>query len=73
MQKQTFTILFASSLALVLVAPASPAAGASNQVQTGEMAGYLLVPNEEVPETCNAGFSMFVAAWPLLDQSTKLD
>jgi hypothetical protein len=32
------------------------------------MAGYLLVPNEKVPETYNAGFSMYVAAWPLLDQ-----
>ena len=32
----------------------------------GEMAGYLLVPNERVPATFNAGFSMYVAAWPLL-------
>ncbi len=35
-------------------------------VQKGEMAGYLLVPNEKVPETFNAGFSMYVAAWPLV-------
>lgn len=34
----------------------------------GEMAGYLLVPNERVPETFNAGFSMYIAAWPLLKQ-----
>ena len=32
------------------------------------MAGYLLVPNERVPETYNAGFSMYVAAWPLLQE-----
>jgi hypothetical protein len=32
------------------------------------MAGYLLVPNERVPETYNAGFSMYVAAWSLLEQ-----
>jgi hypothetical protein len=38
------------------------------QIQKGEMAGYLLVPNEKVPETYNAGFSMYVTAWPLLDQ-----
>ena len=38
MPKQTFTILFASGLALVLVAPVSSAAGASNQVQKGELA-----------------------------------
>ena len=30
------------------------------------MAGYLLVPHEKVPKTYNAGFSMYVAAWPLL-------
>lgn len=32
------------------------------------MAGYLLVPNDKVPETYNAGFSMYVAAWPLLQE-----
>ncbi|MBP7937583.1 MAG: hypothetical protein KA354_23325 [Phycisphaerae bacterium] len=32
------------------------------------MAGYLLVPNGKVPDTYNAGFSRYVAAWPLLDQ-----
>jgi hypothetical protein len=32
------------------------------------MAGYLLVPNEKVQETYNAGFSMYVAAWPLLQE-----
>lgn len=30
------------------------------------MAGYLLVPQEKVPDSFNAGFSMYVAAWPLL-------
>jgi hypothetical protein len=30
------------------------------------MAGYLLVDQERVPETYDAGFSMYVAAWPLL-------
>ena len=38
------------------------------RIQKGEMAGYLLVPNEKVPPSYNAGFSMYVAAWPLLDQ-----
>ncbi len=37
-------------------------------VREGEMAGYLLVPNEKVPTNYNAGFSMYVAAWPLLKQ-----
>ena len=31
------------------------------------MAGYLLVPHEKVDEKYNAGFSMYVAAWPLLE------
>ncbi len=31
-----------------------------------EMAGYLLVPHGKVAEKYNAGFSMYVAAWPLL-------
>jgi hypothetical protein len=34
--------------------------------QAAELAGYLLVPVDKVPEACNAGFSMYVAAWPLL-------
>jgi hypothetical protein len=38
----------------------------TNEVREGEMAGYLIVPNERVPQTYNAGFSMYVAAWPLL-------
>jgi hypothetical protein len=32
------------------------------------MAGYLLVPNEKVPAEYGAGFSMYIAAWPLLQQ-----
>ena len=32
-----------------------------------EMAGYLIVPHDKVPTTYNAGFSMYVAAWPLLE------
>lgn len=34
--------------------------------QKGEMAGYLLVPHERVNKQFNGGFSMYVAAWPLL-------
>ncbi len=33
----------------------------------GEMAGYLLVSTERVPEEFNAGFSLYAAAWPLLE------
>jgi hypothetical protein len=38
------------------------------KIQEGEMAGYLLVPHDKVPESFNAGFSMYVAAWPLLKE-----
>jgi hypothetical protein len=34
--------------------------------QKAEMAGYLLVPHERVDKQYNGGFSMYVAAWPLL-------
>jgi hypothetical protein len=40
----------------------------SAEPKKGEMAGYLLVPNEKVPDEFNAGFSMYIAAWPLLKQ-----
>ena len=30
------------------------------------MAGYLIVPHEKVADSFDAGFSMYVAAWPLL-------
>jgi hypothetical protein len=30
------------------------------------MAGYLIVPHGKAPAQYNAGFSMYVAAWPLL-------
>ena len=53
-----------TALAAVLAGVPAPAAG----IQEGEMAGYLLVPNEKVPPTYDAGFSMYVAAWPLLKE-----
>jgi len=68
MLKKRVFALFTSCLALVFVLPLGPLIGASNQIQKGEMAGYLLVPNEKVQETYNAGFSMYVAAWPLLQE-----
>lgn len=43
-----------------------PAATFSAEVTKGEMAGYLLVASEKVPDVFNAGFSLYAAAWPLL-------
>jgi hypothetical protein len=51
----------------ILLALATSLARA-DEPTVGEMAGYLLVPNEKVPETYGAGFSMYIAAWPLLKQ-----
>jgi len=68
MMKKRFFTLFTYRLALVFVLSPAPLIGAPNQILKGEMAGYLLVPHERVPETYNAGFSMYVAAWPLLQE-----
>lgn len=46
----------------------APVAGADpRKPQQAEMAGYLLVPHSRVEKSDNAGFSMYVAAWPLLE------
>ena len=61
------------SLAIVLLA--SPALFCSAAIQQGEMAGYLFGPAEKVPEEFNAGFSLYAAAWPLVEdrKSTRLN
>jgi hypothetical protein len=50
-----FTLVFATGARADDTAP-----------KKAEMAGYLLVPHERVDKSYNAGFSMYVAAWPLL-------
>ncbi|HSU69751.1 MAG TPA: hypothetical protein VLJ39_22900 [Tepidisphaeraceae bacterium] len=56
-------LLFVPELFLL----ANPRRSAAAEAREAEMSGYLLVPNEKVPETFNGGFSMYVAAWPLLE------
>ncbi|MFO7906145.1 MAG: hypothetical protein R6U98_26035 [Pirellulaceae bacterium] len=68
MLKQQVCRGFTSCLGLALLLSQGPLSNAANKVEEAQMAGYLLVPNERVPETYNAGFSMYVAAWPLLQQ-----
>ncbi len=58
---------FLQILFLTVCLVANPVAF-SQQPTKGEMAGYLLVPNEKVPESFDAGFSMYISAWPLLKQ-----
>jgi hypothetical protein len=68
MMRKEFLTLFTSCLALVFFLAQAPLIGAATEIRRGEMAGYLLVPHSRVPETYNAGFSMYVAAWPLLEK-----
>ena len=68
MLKNSFRLWFAACLALMLLLFLSAAMGEEPTVQPAEMAGYLLVPHEKVAEKYNAGFSMYVAAWPLLKE-----
>ena len=51
----------------VVLAMVFPAA-LSAKVQPGEMAGYLLVGADRIPDEFNAGFSLYAAAWPLLER-----
>ena len=58
---------FAAGLALLILGPPRVAPAADDAApQAAEMAGYLLVPHGRVDAKYNAGFSMYVAAWPLL-------
>lgn len=58
--------LVADCLSLLALWPAGALMAEDGPVQPAEMAGYLLVPHGQVPAIYNAGFSMYVAAWPLL-------
>ena len=57
---------FALGLTLLAIGRPSAVAAADEPVQEAELAGYLLVPHGKVSEKYNAGFSLYVAAWPLL-------
>jgi hypothetical protein len=56
----------APCLALLLVGDAATLRADDPPPQKAEMAGYLLVPHGRVDAKYNAGFSLYVAAWPLL-------
>ncbi|MFN5328629.1 MAG: hypothetical protein ACK5DV_05575, partial [Planctomycetota bacterium] len=60
--------IITSTLASLIVLIPSSVIRSQERIQEGEMAGYLLVPHEKVPENYNAGFSLYVAAWPLLKE-----
>lgn len=58
--------LAAAILVVALQCVPFVASAEDNVPQPAEMAGYLLVPHAKVDPKYNAGFSMYVAAWPLL-------
>lgn len=68
MMKREFLTLFTSCLAPVYFLAQAPLISTAAEIQRAEMAGYLLVQHSRVPETYNAGFSMYVSAWPLLEE-----
>ena len=80
MLKNRSLTLLAISFSFIGFLLGSTQVHAQNKIQEGEMAGYLLVPHEKVPESYNAGFSMAencvtngveeVAAAPSLHQRT---
>lgn len=55
-----FTLFTAGLLATATLVGAS-------DVREAEMAGYLFGPAEKVPEEFNGGFSLYAAAWPLVE------
>lgn len=67
MKKKKIVALF-SLLSLAVVLSVAPLVDAAGEIEKGEMAGYLLVPNSKVPNSYDGGFSLYVAAWPLLEQ-----
>lgn len=64
-QSMRFLIIFFWTFYIATVASSN--SWGQQAPSAAEMAGYLLVPNERVPDDYGAGFSMYVAAWPLLE------
>ena len=50
------------------IACAAPSRVFAEPPRTAEMSGYMLVPVERAPEEFNAGFSLYAAAWPVLER-----
>lgn len=59
---------FAISLVLYLFIPHSVLLAEPGKTHRGEMAGYLGVGTSRVPQSYNAGYSMYIAAWPLVNK-----
>ncbi len=62
------SLVVKGSPAFVPALPAVRGAASPGKPASGEMSGYMLVPLERVPKEFNAGFSLYAAAWPLVDR-----
>ena len=60
--------MFRKSLVVFLAVLFVLCAVVSAKTPSGVMAGYLGVPNDRVDPSYGGGYSMYVAAWPLLNQ-----
>ena len=56
-----------STAVMAFALPSSPETHAG-EIREAVLAGYLIIPNERVEPSYNGGFSMYVAAWPLLEE-----
>ena len=66
MRMTLFHPALTACLTLGLLGRPTPVAADDAPPRKAEMAGYLLVPHAKLDAKYNAGFSMYVAAWPLL-------
>ena len=66
MSNNPWRLWFAACLAILILLHPAAIMAQDEPARKAEMAGYLLVPHGRVPKTYDAGFSMYVAAWPLL-------
>ncbi len=66
MQAALITLgLLASSCTTEMGGP-DAGGGTAGRVQAASLLGYLVLPQADAPVTFNAGFTLYVAAWPLL-------
>jgi hypothetical protein len=67
MSKNTIGRLYLG-LMFLLALPLAPLVGGPGEIKKMEMAGYLIIPLDDVEDSYNGGFSMYIAVWPLLEE-----
>jgi len=70
MTKKSIVKVFFTFNLIVLLAPVASAQQTSDgdKIRKGNVGGYMIAQTEKVDETYNAGYSMYVAAYPLLKE-----